>query len=266
MPVSVGIIGYGSIAGYVAGHLHNLPDIHLSCVIARAGREGQARKVFGDLPKIISMIDALDEKPDLVLEVAGHGAVREHGPRILQGGIPLAIVSIGALAQDNLAEELEAAARQGETQLTLLSGAIGAIDALSSARSGVLENVSYRSRKPAVAWKGSKAEEICDLDNLTDAHVFYQGSARAAAQSYPKNANVAATVALAGLGLDNTNVELIADPTSSGNTHEVEASGDFGTFSFRITGKPLATNPKSSALTAMSAVQFLRNATDPIRV
>jgi len=265
MALSVLIIGHGAIAGWVAGQLKDDPDIGVDHVLCRPGREAAAVAVIPGARAIVD-VTQLDGSVDFALECAGHVGLASHGPGLLTRGIDLGVVSVGAFSDPEIAAALEAAARKGGAQIELLSGAVGAIDALASARHGGLDTVSYIGRKPPLGWKGSAAEDVLDLDALTSAEVHFSGTARDAASRYPKNANVAATVALAGLGLDQTQVTLIADPAMSGNRHEVEASGNFGRFSFTIDGKALADNPKSSALTAMSALRALRNRASAIRI
>ncbi|OTH88129.1 aspartate dehydrogenase, partial [Pseudomonas aeruginosa] len=150
-------------------------------------------------PQVLTALPA-DARPDLLVECAGHRAIEEHVLPALERGIACLIVSVGALSEVGLVERLEAAAERGKTRIELLPGAIGGIDALSAAKVGGLDAVNYTGRKPARAWKNTPGEQACDLDTIEQATVIFQGSAREAARLYPKNANVAATLSLAGLG------------------------------------------------------------------
>jgi len=260
MTLDIALVGHGAIAAEVARHLHREAGVSLACGLCRPGREGAAREVMGEAAIVTAVAD-IPDSVTLAVDCAGHPGLRAHGPALLARGIDVLTVSNGALADADFALELDAAAREGGGRLRLLSGAIGAVDVLAAAAVGGLSRVVYTGRKPPAGWRGSAAEEVLDLEALTDAAVHFEGSARQAALRYPKNANVAATVAFAGIGMDETQVRLIADPSRTANCHEIEAEGAFGRFEFAIEGNALPGNPASSALTAMSVVRAVR---DPV--
>jgi len=263
--ISVAMIGHGAIGGWVARQFDDDDTVKISHVLCRPGRESAAEEVIRGAGAI-THTDQLDEKVDYVVECAGHAALINHGPEILLRGIDLGIVSTGAFADELVSSQLMAAASQAGSHIDLLSGAIGALDALSAAKQGGLATVQYIGRKPPAGWIGSVAEEVIDLDNVENPTVHFAGNARDAARKYPKNANVAASVALAGIGLDKTEVTLIADPKITKNQHEVRAEGRFGDFTFMIEGNTLPNNPKTSALTAMAVVKAIRNRASTIRL
>ncbi len=246
--MKVGLIGQGAIAAYVRDAL--LKRGHeISAVLLRPERIANTATIE------VSSVAALPADLDIMIDCAGHEALATHGPSILKRGFDLITVSLGALADTTTSTSLEQAAQKGNAKLHLASGAIGALDCLSAARVGKLTSVTYTGRKPPKGWKGSPAEAKLDLNALTEGeHTHFDGTARAAALEYPKNANVAAAVALAGLGFDDTQVRLIADATATRNIHEITAEGDFGQFHFQISGNSLPDNPRSSALAAMSVI------------
>lgn len=262
--MKIGLIGEGAIGRYVRdGVIERGHEVR--AILVRAERL-QQRAIQGGSTLYVATVRDLPDDIDHMVDCAGHQALQSYGPDILRAGTDLTTVSIGALADPDLYRSLEQAAAEGDSRLHLASGAIGALDCLRAASAGALRRVTYIGRKPPAGWKGSPAETRLDLDNLRDeAAVHFDGPARVAAMEYPRNANVAAAVALAGLGFDDTRVRLIADPNVDENIHEVQADGDFGRFSFEIRGRSLPDNPRSSALAAMSVLSALEQQTQRIR-
>ncbi len=258
--LKIALIGYGTIAQAVLRILQasgRTDEFDVAGVLVRPGHA--ARAVNCGVPVFESLSDILALRPDIIAETAAQNAVVEYGESALAAGCDLLITSSGALTDDRLLQRIRAAAGQHGRRILLPSGAIGGIDAIAAMRLAGLSHVTYRSRKPPAAWRGSAAEELVALISLSRAETFFRGTARDAARQFPKNANVAATVALAGLGMDRTNVELVADPAISCNIHEVEADGASGRVSFRLEGTPFPDNPRSSMLTAYSVARTLLN-------
>jgi aspartate dehydrogenase len=239
------LIGFGAIAEEMVRCIDALGELPaLAGVLVRRERQAQVAGRFA----VVSDVDALMKlEPRVVAECAGHGAVSEFGAPVLERGANFLCASVGALAAPGLAARLAAAAKAG-AQILIPSGAIAGIDGLLAARTAGLQRVTYTSIKPPVAWQGMPADRR---------ELFFEGSAREAALRYPQNANVGATVAFAGLGLDRTVVRLVSDPQASGPLGIIEAEGDFGRMRFEILAYA-SRNPKTSTLTAHSMVMALR--------
>lgn len=248
----IALIGYGAMGQSLRASLAKSGDgltIAAALLPTLSSCDAASRdsvRVFHDIDDLVAW------RPSLVVECAGHAAVRDIVPPLLRAGIDVVIVSIGSLSDAGLIDELEAAALAGGSHLIVASGAIGGLDALRAAKRAGLTSVVYLGCKPPAAWQGSAAESLCDLPQITSRTVFFEGNAEEAARRFPKNANVTAAVALAGLGFDQTKVVLAADPAITCNSHNVTATGAFGEFSIALHNNPLPDNPKTSLLAAMS--------------
>tara|TARA_B110000444_G_C18834593_1_gene595219 strand:+ start:1985 stop:2782 length:798 start_codon:yes stop_codon:yes gene_type:complete len=256
---SVLLIGCGAIGLEVTKKLRCDPNIRVDQILVRPGKEHTVSPEISDFVRVITSTDELDVAPSFVLECASHQAVEEYGPYFLKRGVDLGVISIGALSNIELFDRLNSSSCEGNSRVFIVPGAIGGVDALAAAGIENLDNVIYTSRKSPKSWIPSPAEDLFDLPNIKEATIIFKGTARDAANFYPKNANVAATIALAGLGFEKTQVTLIADPNTTVNTHHLLASGAFGELDVTIKGNPLKNNPKSSSLTAYSAIRMLRN-------
>jgi aspartate dehydrogenase len=259
----VGIIGLGAIGEVVARALLDEAGgsgPRLVAVLVRPGRTEKARRLVGAEVAVVHDVAGLRAaRVEVVAECAGQGAVRDYGRDVLAAGADLMLVGTGALAEDGLREALLETARAHGRRIHVPAGATAGIDGLAALRIGGLERVRYTSTKPPLAWKGTPAEALVDLDRLQEPTAFFEGTAREAALAYPQNANLAATVALAGLGLERTTVRLVADPGASVNTGRIEALGATGRITVEVEGRPTPGNPKTSATTALSVLRALRN-------
>lgn len=261
----LGLIGYGNIArsllAILAREGMRLARVTVVCPpeTQNETRERLSRDFEGETAVVCDAAGLIEADPDLVVECAGHQGVRQHATAVLRAGIETVIVSIGSLADSRLHDTVTEAARVGGTRFILPAGAIGGIDILSALKASGIEAVTYTGRKPPHAWKGTPAEALCDLDGLAAETIFFSGNAREAATQYPKNANVAATLALAGIGFERTAVRLIADPAANGNIHEYNMRSAAAEFTMRIEGKPSPDNPRTSVTTVYSVAREIFN-------
>lgn len=260
----VGFVGWGAIAP-VTGRLLQETNAPVDIVAVGVRDAGKAR---ADLPSDAALVETPAEliatKPDLVVEVAGRESVDLWGRATLTAGIDLMVASVSAFAEPGLLDEFLALANENGARLHIPPGALGGVGALVSARFMGVDSVEHRIVKPPKAWKGTPAETLCDLDAITERTVFFSGNSIEAASGFPKNANVAMTTALAGIGPEKTVINLVADPAADRNRHEISASGAFGQLDLRLANEALPTNPKSSAMTALSLARDIGNLRNPL--
>lgn len=258
-PLRIALIGWGAINRRVAELLAQRSAD--SVAIVAIGRRNSTKDA--SLPANAAVLAEPERLAgldlDLVIEAASRDAVGVWGESALRDARALVVTSTSAFCDATLLDRLIDCADDHGSQLIVTPGALAGIDALSAASALPLDNVVHRIIKPPAAWRGTPAESLVVLNALTGATTFYSGTAREAASQFPKNANVTVIAALAGLGLDRTRVELTADPGVRDNVHVLSATGAFGKLEVRIENKPLAANPRSSEMAALSLVRIIEN-------
>ncbi|WP_199747810.1 aspartate dehydrogenase [Actinomadura sp. WAC 06369] len=254
----VGVLGHGAIGSKVAGALRAgaVPGATLAGVLTRNG--STSPRPVRDLAELLS-------GADVVVEAAGQQALREHGPEILATGCDLVAVSVGALVDEVLFRDLTRprTAPPESGRLLLCQGALGGLDVVRAAAfGGPLTSVRLTSSKsPASLVQTWMAEEEAERLNTLrpgDSPVtVFDGDARGAAARFPRNANVAATLALAAGGWSAVRVRLLADPDATLTRHIVEFAGPVGEYRFELGNLPDPANPKTSGLVPFAVLRTL---------
>jgi aspartate dehydrogenase len=257
------ILGGGTIARLVldqiaAGALGNV-EVAALCGRRPDSRGAALAREFS-VPYLCGTKALIAARPEAVLEAASHGAVRESLVPLLEAGIPVIVLSAGALADDALRAKAERAAARSGALLYVPSGGIGGLDALKGACAAGVDEVTIRVAKPPAAWKGIPYVETlgADLDSLRGATTLFAGSAREGVPHFPQNVNIAAVLSLAGIGFDRTRLEVVADPALERNTHTIRVSGASGRFTVVMENVPAPENPKTAWLACYSALAALK--------
>jgi aspartate dehydrogenase len=204
------------------------------------------------------------EMADIVVECAPSALLREIAEPALANGRIVMVLSCGALL-DNF-DLVERARRQGG-RILVPSGALLGLDAVAAAAEGEIFRVHMTTRKPPLGLVGAPylEEHGIAVAGLEAPKRVFAGTAREAARGFPANVNVAAALALAGIGPERTTVEIWADPGISRNIHRIEVEADAARFSMRIENLP-SENPKTGRLTPLSVVAALKKLASPLAV
>lgn len=241
----MGIIGAGAIGGAVARAL-DAGQVAGASLQGTFTRRAEAGSGFQSIEDLVSVCD-------VIVEAAGHEALADYGPQVLDAGVDLVVVSIGALADAEVRDKLQTS---GPGRMALCSGAIGGLDLLQAAAlSDALTDVELTTRKRPSSLPSAVASALGS--SLDVPQVVFSGTAREAALAFPENLNVAAALAMATVGFDRTRVTLVADPTISRTQHRIDASGPLGSYRFEFDNEPLLDRPSTSAVVPAAVLRTL---------
>ncbi len=236
----VGLIGCGAIGSVLAEAIERRLVVCDELVVYDVDGS-KAQKLKSTLKFPITVTESVEEllslKPNVIVEAASQQAVREFAQRIVSSGTEWIVMSTGALL--DLDVDL--------TRIHTPSGAVGGLDALSSAALAGIDEVVLTSRKnPKALGKDNQVETV-----------IYEGYAEEATKLFPKEMNVAATLALT-VRPAKVKVRVVSDPAVNRNTHDIRVRWRFGEMFLHFANDPHQGNPHTSALAAWSAIRLLR--------
>jgi aspartate dehydrogenase len=264
--LKVAIAGFGSIGKAVARKLAAgaIPGVGLVAVASRD--DAKAARELADLCIDVPVlpIESLPRLADLVVECAPAALLDRIARPALAAGKSVIVLSVGALLR--LPDLIDLARRHGG-QIIVPSGALLGLDAVSAAAEGTIHSVRMISRKPIAGLSGAPylEENRIDISGIREPMRVFEGSAREAAIGFPANLNVAVALSLAGVGPDETRIEVWADPGISRNIHRILVDSDAARLDMTIENIP-SENPKTGRMTALSVLSTLRKLRTELRV
>lgn len=264
--IKVAIGGLGAIGLKVAKCLdaEEIPGMGLSAVSARD--QAKLKRNISDFknpPKILP-IEQLGQHADIVIECAPKKIFTAVAHSAIDNGCTFMPLSVGALL-DNM--ELIDRARNKQAVIFVPTGALLGLDAVKAVAEGEVNSITLVTRKPPTGLAGAPhlIENAIDIENLQQPLRVFEGTAREAARAFPANVNVAAALALAGIGSERTTVQVWADPSVNRNMHTIEVKSEASNFTMSIENVPSET-PATGKITALSVIASLRRFTSPLVV
>lgn len=263
MKTKFGIVGCGFLGSIVADCYAKglLPDYELVGVTSRTRTSAEklahatGSSICADIHELLAL------HPQIIVETASVEGLRAIALPVLDKGVSLAVVSIGAFADEAFYAEVQQAARAHGAKVHLASGAIGGLDVLQvvslmATAQGLPEEAGIVTHTGA---KGFRNTPVWQEHLLTDAQKtrVFTGNAKQAIETFPRRVNVAVATSLATTGPQITGVTMYSVPNYTGDDHRITAKIDGVTAIVDI-------ESRTSAIAGYSLVSLLRNLASPI--
>ena len=258
--VRIGIVGCGAIGSRIAFGIQK--DFKKDCQlnglydIDQTIAEQLAKKL--SLEKVVKKsITELIKNCDCMVEAVSAKNTRDIIRQALRAKKDALSMSVGKLLN---ASDLFRLANQNKCHLLLPSGAIAGIDAIKAASLVGFDTITLTTRKPPSGFYGNPylLEKGVDPSKITKETVLFEGDVATAIKIFPRNINVAATLALASQYQKKITVRILTSPKYKMNSHEIDATGKFGRIRTETNNVVCPDNPKTSYLAVLSGLQTLK--------
>lgn len=263
--IRVALAGLGAVGMKLASALQEgIAGLQLTAVSANDRSKAETRLAEIGIHVPVVAIDQLEPLADLVVECAPAQLLPAIAEPFLKNGKSVIVLSAGALLTNMQLVDL---ARSTGGQIIVPTGALIGLDAVTAAAQGKITSVRMTTRKPVKGLVGAPylEEHKIDIESIKEPLRIFSGTPREAAVGFPANLNVAVALGLAGIGVDDTTLEIWADPALTRNTHMIEVESDSASFKMSIANIP-SENPKTGKITALSVLACLRKIGAPLRV
>ena len=262
---SVAVGGLGAIGYAIAEALdRGIEGFRLLAVSAKDLERARIKiSHFAHPPRVVPA-EALAEA-QIVIEAAPASVFDSIATAAIERGRTLIVASGSALlSRMHLIDR----ARRSGAHIVVPSGALAGLDAIRAAAVGRIDSVTLVTRKPPAGFAGVAylERQQVDVNSIVTETCLFRGNALGAAANFPANANVAAALALAGIGPERTLVEIWADPRVTHNTHVVQVAADSGWLTLQVQAIPSVANPRTSRIAAQSIIACLRGLHGTLKV
>jgi len=265
MTRTVAIAGLGAIGLPLARALDaGVPGLSLTAVAARNKAKAEANlSSFRAPPPVVSLADLAE--CDIIVEAAPAAVFELVAMPAIEQGRMFVACSVGALLPRM---HLVQRAKETGARIVVPTGALLGLDAVRAAAEGPVHSVTIESRKPPRGLEGAPylVQHGIDVSRINAPQRVFEGNAFDAAAGFPANVNVAAALALAGIGPIRTRVEIWADPTITRNTHTIRVEAEAARFTMTIENVPSLENPRTGQITALSMLACLRGLVATLKI
>lgn len=271
MALTVAIGGLGPIGLAVARALDpttgqgGVDGLRLMAVSARDRDQAAADLAGFAVPPDIVELEELALLADVVVEALPAAAFEQIATPALEAGRVFVPSSVGALLPRMHLVKL---AQQTGARIVVPTGALLGLDAVRACAEGPVETVTLETRMPPSGLAGAPylMKHAIDVLAITRPTCVFEGTAFEAAAGFPASANLAAALALAGIGPIRTRVAIWADPGVARHIHIVRVEAEAARLTMTVENEAIDAAAHIGRLTPMSVIACLRGLVSPLRV